>query len=257
MKRRTFLAAVGATAAVAWWPRLIRRAFADASFDAPGARKTAPGLASARTRARQANKPLFVIVVPADDGKKYTRGYLWGEYLNHGSAADLAPLVATEVACATMDELASLAPDVKGEPLAVLVAPDGQTRALDARVPEYPRDGRWNPEADDAITNRRIHALATMVRDALPAVPATEVRAAADQVIRAVRRAPPSGSRWANASACGPASVEGVKDDERIGYGCGMGHIPSKSSRFLYFFAKTPQQLELEWAAAQAKKAKK
>ena len=44
MKRRTFLAAVGASTAVALWPQLIRRAFGDASFDAPGTKKIAPGL---------------------------------------------------------------------------------------------------------------------------------------------------------------------------------------------------------------------
>src|SRR5262249_3314633 len=128
MRRRTFLAAVGASATVAWWPRLIRHAFADASFDVPGARTTAPGLAPARARGRQAGKPLFGIGVPADDGKKYERGELWGEYLNYGGAAELAPLAQVEVGCASMAELSSLAPEVRGEPLAVVVEPDGRAR---------------------------------------------------------------------------------------------------------------------------------
>jgi len=74
-----------------------------------------------------------------------------------------------------------------------------------------------------------------------------------------VREQPPSGSHWANHSGCGPATVENMKDDndDVVGYGCGMGHIPSKSSRFLYFFAKSPQQLEREWMKAQEKKAKR
>ena len=257
MKRRTFLATVGASTAVALWPPLIRYAFADASLDVPGATKTAPGLASAQARARAADKPLWVIVVPADDDKKYSRGRLWGEYLNHGSAADLAPLAAVEVTCATMQDLSTLAPDVAGEPLAVLVAPDGRAQALVAAVAEYPRDRRWDPTSDDAIAERRIGALATMVRRALPLVAAAEVRPAAERVVRTLRAAPPSGSHWANASGCGPARVEGIKDDPNIGYGCGMGHVPSKSSRFLYFFAKSPQQLEREWVAAQDKKDQK
>ena len=51
MKRRAFLAGLGATtAAAALWPSLIRRAFADASFDAPGTKKTAPGLSTSQKR---------------------------------------------------------------------------------------------------------------------------------------------------------------------------------------------------------------
>jgi hypothetical protein len=261
MRRRSFLAAVGASAAAGVvWPQLIRRAFADASFDMPGARKTAPGLPSANARAQNAARPLFVIVVPADDGKKYERGTLWGEYLNHGSARDLAPLAQVEVACATMKDVAALAPGIKGEPLAVVVAPDGQAQALDVHVPSYPTDFRYDGKIDEAVAARRIDAVACMIRGALPPVPPSAVRASADQVIRSLRTAPPSGSHWANASMCGPASVEGMKEDDGdvvVVYGCGMGHIPSKSSRFLYFFSKTPRQMDREYAAAEAKKAKK
>src|SRR4029078_8781974 len=84
---------------------------------------------------------------------------------------------------------------------------------------------------------------------ALPPVPAGEVHAAAASVVRAVRKGPPPGSHWANASGCGPATVENEKEDsdEIVAYGCGMGHVPAKSSRFLYFFAKTPQQMERAW----------
>jgi hypothetical protein len=261
MKRRTFLATVGASAAVALWPRLIRRAFADASFDAPGAKKTAPGYASARARAQQANKPLFVIVVPADDAAKYARGELWGEYLNHADAVDLAPLAQVEVTCATKQDLGGLARGIVNEPLAVVVDPDGSARGLDVKYPAYEPGRRWDPKDDDAVADKRIRAVAGMVARALPPVPADERRALGTTAVRTLREGAPSGSHWAHASACGPATVENMHDVDddgiAVGYGCGMGHVPAKSSRFLYFFAKSPQRLERDWMAEQEKKNKK
>ena len=77
-------------------------------------------------------------------------------------------------------------------------------------------------------------------------------------MVRAVRNGPPTGSHWANASGCGPATVENMKEDsdEIVAYGCGMGHVPAKSSRFLYFFAKSPRQMEREWMKEQQAKEK-
>ena len=66
-----------------------------------------------------------------------------------------------------------------------------------------------------------------------------------------------AGAHWAHASACGPATVEDMKDDDNVGYGCGMGHIPAKSSRFLYFFAKSPRQMDVEAMAQEEKKRRK
>ncbi len=260
MKRRSFLAAVGASTAVALWPRLIRRAFADASFDLPGARKTAPGLPTSSRPIDPSRRPQLVIVVPADDAQKYRRGELWGEYLNHGLPAQIAPLATVDVSCATMKELGALAHDIKGEPLALLFERDGSVRALDASYPDYASAlGRFDARDDDAIVDKRIAAVSAMVRRALPPIPAGEVRVAAERVTRAVRQQPPAGSHWANASGCGPATVENMKDDadEVVAYGCGMGHVPAKSSRFLYFFAKTPQQMEREAYAEQQKREKK
>ncbi|MDB4969251.1 MAG: putative secreted protein [Myxococcales bacterium] len=255
MRRRTFLAAVGASAAAALWPRLIRNAFADASFDVPGARRTAPGLPSAQTRALQASKPLFVIVVPSDDAKKYERGGAWGEYLNHGTAAEIAPLAGVEVACATMADLSKLAPEVTGEPLAVIVHLDGTIQVVDGPLPQFRGSGRMMEDGsgEDAVVEKRIRAVSNLVHRALP--PVADVPAAAAQVVKSLRQSPPAGSHWASHSGCGPAVVEGLKDDDNVGYGCGMGHVPAKSSRFLYFFAKTPRQMEQEYIAAKDKKA--
>lgn len=49
------------------------------------------------------------------------------------------------------------------------------------------------------------------------------------------RRIP--GSKWANASGCGE-TIEGEEDN--IAFGCGMGHVPRRSQRFLYLFTRSP-----------------
>ena len=235
MKRRMFLATIGASTAAALWPSLIRRAFADASFDAPGTKKTAPGLSTTQKHIDPSNRPQLVIVVPADDGEKNTRGAAWGEYLNHGEPAQIAPLASVDVSCATMAELGALAKDVKGEPMALLFGKDGSVHALEVKLPAYAASRRVDWKDDDAIVDKRIAAMSSMVRGALPPVPAGDVHAAAARVIRSVREQPPTGSHWANASGCGPATVENMKEadsDEVVGYGCGMGHVPAKSTRF-------------------------
>src|SRR5258708_13475681 len=105
MRRRTFLAASAASAAAvaAGWPRFLRRAFADASVD--GARRPGGQLGNGWDRAVRLGKPLLAIVVPEDDGAKWTRGGWFGEYLNHGSDAQMAPPALPAVACPPIKEL--------------------------------------------------------------------------------------------------------------------------------------------------------
>ncbi len=62
--------------------------------------------------------------------------------------------------------------------------------------------------------------------------PMTTVLAAAARERLLHQRVP--GSHWANSSGCG-SSIEGHPDYGR-GIACGMGHVPAKSSRFLYFY---------------------
>jgi hypothetical protein len=45
---------------------------------------------------------------------------------------------------------------------------------------------------------------------------------------------PPRGAHWANARGCG-TDVEGLEEASVL-IGCGMGHTPERSRRFLYFF---------------------
>jgi len=234
-------------AALALAPALIRRAFADESLPLPVLAGTA---GDAVERARTRGRALLVFVIPADDGKKWDRGAAFGALLNHGTDRQLAPLAGVDVVCATMSDLRKLVPAVgDGEPLMVLADPArGTARHLDAKLPQHDRGwsrgGDWQQQEaeDDRLDDKRIRILADLIAGAGPADPtrAAEVRA------RLTKRRVP-GSHWANASGCGTT----VEDDQPPGLlpACGMGHVPSKSSRFLYLYAQTPgEQLRAERA---------
>lgn len=47
------------------------------------------------------------------------------------------------------------------------------------------------------------------------------------------RERPVSGIHWTQSSGCGTSPVE-----RALGIACGMGHVPAKSARFLYFFTR-------------------
>jgi hypothetical protein len=55
---------------------------------------------------------------------------------------------------------------------------------------------------------------------------------------------PPPGSHWATDSMCGFEHVEGMtaSEDNQVSIDCGMGAIPERSARFLYFWTRTPAQ---------------
>jgi len=64
----------------------------------------------------------------------------------------------------------------------------------------------------------------------------TRLLAEAARVQYCTQRIP--GSKWAQSSGCGEI-VEG-EESRGIGILCGMGHVPDKSRRFLYFFVRSP-----------------
>jgi hypothetical protein len=66
-----------------------------------------------------------------------------------------------------------------------------------------------------------------------PALLALLAQAAAARL----RDQPVPGSRWARSSGCGTV-VEGAPELSRM-VACGMGHVPAKSQRFLYFFSQS------------------
>ncbi|MGK3968470.1 hypothetical protein WMF01_48765 [Sorangium sp. So ce1667] len=248
MNRRIFLGATAAGLAVTAWPAFIRDAFGDgAACDMNGKPSAAPPVAqvsAAFRRAQQAGKALLVLVIPADDSAKWERGRAFGELLNFGADRDLAPLAGVEVVCATMADLRKIVPGAGGgEPLMVLVRTDKVPAAatpLDASLPAFKSRrsldrSSWEQRQKDEekIAAQRIGALGDLLRRALGADERNAAARAAGVRARLVKQ-PPAGAHWASSNGCG-TTIEGVEENGAIG--CGMGHVPEKSRRFLYFFS--------------------
>lgn len=247
MKRRVFLTgAAAATTALLSWPAWLREAFADpcdADAERKGERDTVSAaalVAGAFRRAKKSGRQLLVLVIPANDSARYERGQVFGELLNHGTNADLAPLATVEVICATMAEVALVVPtDLSVEPLMLLVDPTrvpATTTPLDVALPSdvTAPDSDWEArrKAEGETAGRRIALLGGLLRKHLGGSK-RETDARAEEVRERLVKKPPPGTHWANASGCG-TQIEGV--EPRRGIACGMGHVPEKSRRFLYFF---------------------
>jgi hypothetical protein len=254
MERRRFL---GLAAAAAGWPLFIERAFADTSCEAPSKPSSRPRSRSAYPaafeRAKLRGRQLLVFVIPESDDEKDERGRAFGEWINHGSAAQVAPLALVDVVCATGRELGAARPKGPREPLMVLVDPDTRlSHSLDDTLPRY---GRYDL-SDEEVLARRIAILSRLLVDAVaPARTATQTSALARQAA-SLKQEPPPGSHWADDSGCG-TRVEKTAAERRAlkeaqeramrngmvlsssfrGIGCGMGHVPAKSSRFLWFYS--------------------
>lgn len=135
--------------------------------------------------------------------------------------ARLSALIATAAAPALIERLAAaetVPPNLAGELDMVLqdhVAPRLElaataTATLLARiVATNPKDGAWRIARLRAAIEPR---LAELTRD------------------RLLRTRPPTGARWATSGGCG-VRIEG--HTERHAIGCGMGHVPERSRRFL------------------------
>jgi len=265
LSRRRFLSA----AALAVVAGRVRRAFADVSVQREDqrARDRAPGadLVAACARAARAGVPLVVIVIPADDSEKFRRGHAFGEYLHHATPDELAPLARAEVVCAPLSAVAAIAPEYtingKGEPLLVRIDRDGAARGAHGLLPDF--DGRRvivvgpdapPPRSDEAVVTERIAIVARAVAELLPG---PTRRDAAEVVHARLVKRPPDGAHWATSSGCGTKiedTPEELAEKERrraearkrgmilfdrvVAVGCGMGHTPDKSRRFLHFFAR-------------------
>jgi len=215
MRRRSFLQ-------LALLAPFARRALADATVPPSGAPS---GLKPTGDR------PLLVLVVPENDALKWDRGSAFGELLNHGTDEQLAPLSKVDVVAAP----------AAGDPLMVLIAKDGSAQRLDLALPQYepwhrdngkPWDQRMRDE--DRIADQRIAKMAALLRKTL-GQPADVAAAAAEVRARIVKHRV-AGSHWAWASGCG-TQIEDTPRDKQLMPACGMGHVPSKSTRMLYFWA--------------------
>ena len=169
MHRRKFLATValgaGATAVPVWLSRAFRLDERDCEADPidlgelpvqisdPG--RCLPG------GEHSPQKPQLVLVIPADRQAQWLRGQAFGELLNHGSDAQLAPLACFEVLCrSTGDKL--------DEPLMLLLDPTSGARVrLDAPLAVDPHDPYPPPGRDEeARIDARIAALAGLLAGA-------------------------------------------------------------------------------------------
>lgn len=252
MNRRGFLGGGLAAAAVAAWPGWLSRAFADNSTCDPGANPKGPEVSAANELAtfsaayRQAQRDkrsLVVLVVPESDELKNERGHAFGEWLNTGSDAQMAPLALCEVVCARLAVVQKLVPAAGGgDPLVLYIDPEtmpASVKRLTAALPPLGY-GRGMDEASERADERtiasRVALLGGFVRTAVGARLSGQPEATLAAQARAeLRVKPPRGSRWASSFGCG-TTIEGDKD--HMGVKCGMGHVPARSSRFLYLYAR-------------------
>jgi hypothetical protein len=269
MKRRTFL---GAAALAAFAPSWIRRAFGDASFGGERKPPVPPHrYREALERARKAGRPLLVLVIPDEDSDKWDRGRAFGEWINHGTDAQLAPLALVEVACLGLGEVGRVY-DGPSDPLMLLVDPSERRpmHIMASALPRYtPRgrvitinaDGTRGPEppSDDSVFTQRVAMLSRLLAEAVEIGPLDEARARAlaQAARKRLRDRPPANAHWATSSGCGttveptPEEIEAEERKRReeaargvlsmhsvVSVGCGMGHVPDKSRRFLYWLAR-------------------
>jgi hypothetical protein len=105
-------------------------------------------------------KPRLVFVIPIDIQAQYQRGHAFGELLNAGSDAALAPLACFDVVCRRLADLGLVAGE--HEPLLALLEAGQPPRLLDVPLNFDPDD----PGDDIAVETRidaRIAALAGLI----------------------------------------------------------------------------------------------
>lgn len=245
MNRRRFLAA--SLAAVA--PLFVADAFAAGLGSALG---DLDALSEAFGRARAAGRPLFVIVIPAEESDLWDRGRRWGEVLMYGGQDVMAALGQVEVVCAHDAAVRAFAPRAAGsEPWLWVIPTDAMEGEPIPGTPEpvehltntVMEELEWEAararelEVETTNTDRDIAALSDAIEAAVGEVtggaPRGSRAALAARAEKALREGVPANTHWANAGGCG-TTVEGVESN--VSFGCGMGFVPARSRRFLYFY---------------------
>jgi hypothetical protein len=99
----------------------------------------------------------------------------------------------------------------------------------------YGGDGSWEDRErrEDEISDKHIAAMGDLLRRSL-GDPGKRAATLAGEVRARLKDKPPPGTKWARHSGCG-VDVEG---EPPMLVGCGMGSVPKKAQRFLYFFSK-------------------
>jgi len=256
MNRRGFLrSALAAATAPAWL---------SSAFAAPSQAGVA-ALGAAWQRARAEGRPLLVLLIPVSE-QRWFRGEVLGAWINYGDAHTMAMLGATEVVCASAEDLQALLPGAPIEPHTWMVLadpsaiparsevinldidsehplPPGAPAALAAQAerPDWSAEEgyeRWE-QAVTALSERQCALLTERLGEALPAALRREIHeqgeeALASEAIAALRDHAPAGVHWAQSGGCG-TYIEDIPD-YNSGIMCGMGHVAARTRRFLYFF---------------------
>lgn len=235
-------------------PSLVSRALAQS---VEGSRRE---FAEALGRARAAQRPVLVMVIPAAREAASVRGRALGAFLNHGPEDAIAALDTVELVCMRMAELRSVFPEVgDAEPMLVRIDPaatSAQVTSFDGAIPPPPvpwggdlEDGPEGARAEQArraaeeqAIDRQISAVAAQVLRALhgrlQALSAGQRAAALEQArSRYVQHRVP-GSYWMHAGGCGAELEEPPPGHVIVSMDCGMGHTPMRAQRFLNFFVQ-------------------
>jgi len=88
----------------------------------------------------------------------------------------------------------------------------------------------------------RAAAIVTLGASTATDAQAEELRARLAAAVRErVSAGPPAGARWARGTGCGIQVEQQTEEEEAVGLmmACGMGHVPARSQRFLYFFTES------------------
>ena len=178
--------------------------------------------------ARRDGLPVLAVVIPTID--RDTRGRVVGGILGEANAPLLGLLADYAPVCATVEEL---------HLLGVVLPPDAwfavvDTATVPARVVPIagPSPGReWEDDIDRGagLLSRALAGLRG--EDA----PSARGQAKVGRERWVTSRLP--GSWWANAGGCG-LHIEEYDDDGWLGILCGMGSMPARAARFLYFVDK-------------------
>ena len=96
-------------------------------------------------------------------------------------------------------------------------------------------------EVDNAAVLRAASTLYQRAQASAAADRAKLIAGLAAAVRAEVVSRPVRGSQWASSGGCG-VTIEGLADDEQHMVACGMGHVPARSARFLYFFTRTTEE---------------
>lgn len=173
MQRRKFLGIVTLGAGATTFPMWLSTAF-NLRGDEPGCEELAdsddiihlndlppqhsdpdacmPGLADT-------GKPRLVLVIPVNSGQQFVRGHAFGELLNAGSDAQLAPLACYDVVCRRLSDLGLVAGE--HEPLLVVLEPGQPPHLLDTPI-DFQLE-RHDLYSDESLIDARITALADLV----------------------------------------------------------------------------------------------